>query len=138
MNTKRTTSWVSSVERGLSLIEVLAALTILSLLLAGLLAVKAGAERQWHSAERKLEAVAVADALIGAWVTAGTIPAETSGYGPDGSDLIWRTHLVLPVSREAPVAVVRLDVLDAGDGHVRRCRIELCVPWGVSGGYDGE
>jgi len=120
------------------LIEVLAALTILSLLLAGLLAVKAGAERQWHAAQRKHEAVAVADALIGAWVAAGTIPAEASGYGPDGSDLIWRTHLGRPASRGVPIAVVRLDVLDAGDGHARRCRIELCVPWGVSGRDDGE
>lgn len=101
--------------RGLTLIEVLAALAIISMLLAGVATTRSRLVRQWGAADRTLAAVAAADALLAEWVRDGQLPRETAGeWGATG--LAWRIGAVSNETAEALGAeVVRLEVFELRD-----------------------
>ena len=101
--------------RGLTLIEVVAALALMATLLVAVLAIKAGLARRRVAADRQLRAVAAADALLsGWWRDPATFPVDRSGVTPTDPSLTWST-LVLPNRDAARLGgrVVRVDVRDA-------------------------
>jgi prepilin-type N-terminal cleavage/methylation domain-containing protein len=77
--------------RGLTLIEVLAALAILSTLIAGVLVALGRSQRQWVRAHRQLEAVSAADALIASWWQGKGVPVSASGVLPGEAGMRWQT-----------------------------------------------
>lgn len=101
--------------RGLTLIEVVAGLALLSTLLVAVLTTKAKLTRQWSHAQQRLRATEAADALLTAWwQEPKTFPRQAEGlvYGEPG--LRWRTTVVPnePVNR-LNASVVRLEVFGA-------------------------
>ena len=99
---------------GLTLVEVLAGLALLSTLLVAVLGTKVRVTRQWAHAQRKLEAVAAADKLLAGWWAKPTeFPRRSSGLVAGDSGLGWRTA---PVANDAirplGASVVRLEIVD--------------------------
>jgi type II secretion system protein I len=80
--------------RGLTLIEVLAALAILATMLWGVLAVKTSAIRQAHRAEQQLVAVEIADQLLNQWCASGETPVPDEGGLEAHPSWGWRTTIV--------------------------------------------
>jgi prepilin-type N-terminal cleavage/methylation domain-containing protein len=104
---------------GFSLLEVLAALAILATLLAGLLIAKGRATRQEEIAQRRLRAVAAADALMEEWWLAGELPAiQASGQVADDPDLVWRTRVASSSGNSASFDLVRLEITGRNDEQV--------------------
>lgn len=104
----------------MTLIEVLAALAILAVLLAGVLSARSDAERQLVRAERRLQAVQAADVLLSAWLAPSAsseggvgVPCGESGTLGDDSQLGWQTK-VQEISEAKPLScqVVRFSVTD--------------------------
>jgi prepilin-type N-terminal cleavage/methylation domain-containing protein len=100
--------------RGLTLVEVVAGLALLSTLLVAVLTTKARVTRQWSHAQRKLQAVAAADRLLGEWwPRRDEFPRQASGRVAGDSGLRWRTEPVAnPPLNALRTSVVRLDILD--------------------------
>jgi len=102
-----------STKPGLTLIEVLAALAILSVLLAGVVLAAGGAKRQWALADRRIAAAEFADMWLSNWQVSGRPITEGGGAVPDLEGTVWSVQL-----REDPdlqpyhVVRVRLDVVD--------------------------
>src|SRR3954470_6964454 len=96
---------------GLTLVEVIAGLALLSTLLVAVLGTKARVTRQWAHAQRKLEAVAAADKLLaGWWATPATFPRRSAGIVSGDAGLAWRTSPVASeVVRPLGASVVRLE-----------------------------
>src|SRR5688572_24670797 len=99
---------------GLTLVEVVAGLALLSTLLVAVLTTKARATRQWSHAQRKLEAVVAADRLVTAWwQDLDRFPRRGGGRVPGGGGLAWRTAPVAkPELSGLAVSVIRLEVFD--------------------------
>jgi prepilin-type N-terminal cleavage/methylation domain-containing protein len=100
--------------RGLTLIEVVAALALMAALLVTTLTIKSGLTRRRAAADRQLRAVAVADQLLaGWWRDPATFPVGRSG--PAEGTLGWSTR-ELPNAAAARLGgrVVRVDLRDAG------------------------
>jgi prepilin-type N-terminal cleavage/methylation domain-containing protein len=100
--------------RGLTLVEVVAGLALLSTLLVAVLTTKARVTRQWSHAQRKLQAAAAADRLLVEWWPRRDVfPRQSSGRLSGDSGLRWRTT---PLANQAlnalRTSVVRLEVLD--------------------------
>jgi prepilin-type N-terminal cleavage/methylation domain-containing protein len=101
--------------RGLTLVEVVAGLALLSTLLVAVLTTKARVTRQWSHAQRKLQAVAAADRLLAEWWPrrGDAFPRQSSGRVSGDTGLRWRT---MPVANEPLNALrttaIRLDILD--------------------------
>jgi prepilin-type N-terminal cleavage/methylation domain-containing protein len=106
--------WTFSRRRGLTLIEVVAGLALLSVLLVAVLTAKARATRQWINSARRLEATAAADRLLTRWwPDRAHFPRDAAGRVPGDSGLFWRTSTVRNDAVNSLVAsVVRLEVLD--------------------------
>lgn len=98
----------------MTLVEVVAGLALLGTLLAAVLVVRARYARQSAAAERRLQAVAAADALLAAWHTdPRLLPRYGSGRVDGDAQLAWRTALV--PNREVNdlgAQVVHLEILD--------------------------
>src|SRR4051812_18319241 len=99
---------------GLTLVEVVAGLALLSTLLVAVLSTKARVTRQWAHAQRKLEATAAADKLLAAWwATPAAFPRRSAGTVPGDGGLAWRTAPVAnEVVRPLGASVVRLEIID--------------------------
>jgi len=100
--------------RGLTLIEVVAALALMATLLVAVLTIKAGLARRRAAADRQLRAVAAADGLLTAWwADPPSFPVGRSGPVPTDPALAWSTR-VLPNPPAARLGgrVVRLDIRD--------------------------
>src|SRR5687767_11024896 len=81
--------------RAMTLVEVVGALALLGVLLVGTLLAKARSTRQAALADRRLEAVAAADALLTAWRRDPQSLARSGGGRVSGeADLSWRTRTV--------------------------------------------
>ena len=118
--------------RGLTLVEVVAGLALLSTLLVAVLTTKARVTRQWSHAQRKLEAVAAADRLIAQWwPRRDEFPRQSSGRVTADSGLLWRTTpLSNPPLNALRSSVIRLEILDgramrAGDSVLASVEVVL-------------
>src|SRR4051794_8506660 len=79
----------------MTLVEVVAALALLGTLLAAVLVVRVRYARQSAAAERRLQAVAAADALLSAWHRdPRSLPRFGSGQVAGDAQLAWRTAVV--------------------------------------------
>lgn len=144
MTNKQKISWRSWNRHGLTLIEVLAALALLAILLAGVLSTKTDAERQWSRADQRLQAIAATDALLTQWMTpsdddeeSSGLPIDESGPLPGSGNLVWQTQLV--DHEQAAVLrcqVVRLSILDPLlEVKPVVLTVDLLVPDPNPGGY---
>ena len=98
----------------MTLVEVVGGLALLATLLVAMLLAKGRYIRQSALADRRLAAVAAADALLTAWHQDASSLART-GAGPISGDdgLSWRTRIVAnPAVKELDAQVVRLEILD--------------------------
>ena len=100
--------------RGLTLIEVVAALALMATLLVAVLTIKAALTRRRAAADRRLRAVAAADALLTQWwADPATFPVGRSGPVAADPSLAWSTRVLPnPVAARLGGRVVRLDVRD--------------------------
>ena len=99
---------------GLTLIEVVAGLTLLSLLLVGTMLGFGRLDQQIRLADRKLEACAAADQLLSAWLSNPEVfPMDEHGPVPGRDSLGWYTQ-VLESSEvfSLNVTIVRLIIVD--------------------------
>lgn len=118
MSVKFTT--FSRSRRGLTLVEVVAGLALLSTLLVGVLTTKARVTRQWAHAQRRLEAAAAADRLMTSWWRdVERFPRNARGEVPGNSRLAWQTRTIRNDAVEAfGASTVRLEVFDERDAAV--------------------
>ena len=125
--------------RGLTLIEVVAAIAILGTLLVGVVLAKSRHTRQLERARAQAGAVQAADALIADWWTRPQgVPIDDRGTVPGDPDLSWRTRLVDNRSVAALGArVVRVEVYPgrdaprrarSGEDHAALVVVDLVVP----------
>ena len=100
----------------MTLLEVVAGLALLASLLGALVMARARYARQAAAADRRVEAVAAADALLAGWhQDPRSLPRESSGSGAVAGDrrLAWRLRPVANAGvEELGGRVVRLEVLD--------------------------
>ena len=101
-----------SAATGLTLIEVLAALALLSTLLVGVLVAFDRHAEQIQRARRTLDVIERVDALLYEWTESGSgVPYNDRGRVPGGDHLLWETRVVNTRYREdLGVDVVRLEV----------------------------
>jgi len=102
--------------RGTTLIEVLAGLVVLGTLLASMAVARGRFMRQWADADRRLQAVHGADALLARWLAspASHVPAPSSGALDGAPGFTWRTTVMRDRGATSLGAfIVRLDVFDA-------------------------
>jgi prepilin-type N-terminal cleavage/methylation domain-containing protein len=118
--------------RGLTLVEVVAGLALLSTLLVAVLTTKARVTRQGAHAQRRLEAVAAADRLLAEWwPRRDEFPRQSSGRMPGDSGLAWRTAAISNQPLNAlRTSVIRLEILDeratrAGEGVLASVEVVL-------------
>lgn len=112
MNRHRT-SWRRST--GVTLIEVLAALTLLGSLAVVMVLSRGQLMSQHRRAEQKLEAVRVADALLASWWAegSGSVPINADGAVATHENWVWDTRAITKRDLEPFEArVVRLRILD--------------------------
>ena len=102
----------------MTLLEVVAGLALLASLLAALVVAKARYARQAAAADRRLDAVAGADALLAVWhQDPRSLPREGSGAVPGDARLSWRTRPVANGDVEdLGGRVVRLEIFDERAG----------------------
>lgn len=117
---------LSSRRRGLTLIEVLAALVIVGAILGGVAAARAKLTSQWRLAEDKLDAVALVEPLLADW--RGMPPPRGSGILGDGR-MKWMTRTRRDTAAGTLAAeVVVLQVRRRRDDAVV-LELELLRPW---------
>jgi type II secretory pathway pseudopilin PulG len=112
---------------GLTLVEVVAGMALMATLLVGILMAYGNHVHQIKRAQRKLEAIALADQLMEGWFSK-TNPAVpiTSGGGSignkkksekvnKGNSLVWRTYEIenRRVSDSLNLKIIRLEVQDS-------------------------
>jgi hypothetical protein len=98
----------------MTLVEVVGGLGLLATLLVALLMAKARFTRQAAAADRRLQAVAAADALLSGWhQNPRMLPRSGGGVVSGDAQFSWRTQRVAnaPVN-DMGAAVVRLEILD--------------------------
>ena len=116
---------------GMTLVEVVAGLTLLATIGAGSVMAFGVHQRQIKTARETLIAVQFADGLLSRWQAESiTVPVLRAGVFND-PDWIWQTH---PIRTESVagliVQVVRLDVMRRDRQGVlhRRMSVEVVVP----------
>jgi len=118
--------------KGLTLVEVLAAVALLCGLLVGIMVAFDKHARQITRADERLEAYRHLDELLYQWSEGGTgMPAEGHGELPDAEDLSWRTRVVSTRNRDSlGVDVIRLTVVSSKEGATAEplIELELAVP----------
>src|SRR5260221_5834505 len=100
--------------RAMTLVEVVGGLALLATLLVALLLAKARYTRQSAGADRRLRAVAAAEALLTGWrQDARSLPRSGSGGVAGDEGFVWRTRTVPNTDvNDLGGAVVRLEILD--------------------------
>lgn len=95
---------------GLTLIEVVAAVTILGVLLAGLSVLRGRMLRQWKDAQDQQRAVSAVDDLLAGWYAHTDAPAVPANGMLGGTDFRWslRRETSLPVF-ESYLATLRVE-----------------------------
>lgn len=107
---------VGFASRGMSLIEVVAALAVLGVLTTGLVHVQTACERQWRTALDTQEAVSVVDTMLGQWLSEGGVPVDAVGTIVSRPGWRWRTERVRPFAiGEASLEQVRVRIERIGD-----------------------
>jgi hypothetical protein len=98
----------------MTLVEVIAGLALLGSVLVAMLMARAGYMRQTARANRRLQAIAAADALLTAWHRdPAALHPGSGGELPGDGQLSWRSRLVPSAEADGLGArVVRLEVLD--------------------------
>jgi hypothetical protein len=98
----------------MTLVEVVGALGLLATLLVALLLARARYTHQAALAQRRLQAVAGADALLAAWhQDPRSLPRAGSGMLAGEWQFSWRTQRVASAAvNDMGAAVVRLEILD--------------------------
>lgn len=95
MHMKLKQSWPCLRARGLTLIEVVAAIAILGTLLVGVVLAKSRHTRQAVLAQTKMQAVLLTDELIaGWWDSEEGVPIASEGVLSEAHALRWETRLV--------------------------------------------
>jgi len=104
----------SSMARGFTLVEVIAATAIMGVLLVGIVMAKSRHTRQWAAAQRKLQAIEATESFLSShWTDRAKFPRESEGELEGGDQLRWRTRQVPSDGAEQlKAAVVRLEVWD--------------------------
>lgn len=123
MNRRLTSCCRRSHSRGLTLIEVVAAIAILGTLLVGIVLAKSRHTRQLERARAQADAVQATDALIAGWWTdVHGVPIDERGEVPGRSSLRWRTRLIdNPRIEDLGARVVRVEVFaDDDDDEAQR------------------
>lgn len=127
-----------SLKGGLTLIEVVGALALLSTLLVGILLAFARHERQIRQSRRTIEVVDEVDKLLYMWMSqGGAVPRDASGTMPEDVNLVWRTETVSFAHRDVlGIDVVRLEVTSKSDAYPAKPIVSLDLPvpspqWGV-------
>lgn len=123
MNNRLTQSWGcrrpsgGASRGGFTLIEVVAGLAILGSLLVAVVLAKGRHTQQWSQANRQLQAVEAADAMLTTWWsnTAG-VPRSGSGQTTGPVPFRWQTRIVPHEEIERlSISVVRLEIHDQSD-----------------------
>jgi prepilin-type N-terminal cleavage/methylation domain-containing protein len=106
---------LNGLRRGLTLVEVIAALGLLSSLMVGVLTALSSHKRMLSINELRLEAVDAADELLNKWTQlAGGIPAPARGKLPNHDLLEWDTKIVDKAYEPMwGIRVVRLEIREA-------------------------
>ena len=118
----------------MTLIEVVAGLALLAAVLSLVFAARSHVARQQVRADRRLAAVAAADALLAAWwQDPSKFPRAGGGTVPGRPDLVWRTGIVPnPAAEALGSQAVRLEVTSAGPPGVAGARpvvsVEVVLP----------
>jgi Tfp pilus assembly protein PilV len=101
--------------RAATLIELLAGLLLLSLLLTGMLMMRARLIHQRAAADARLRAIAAAEELLAAWTrNSATFPRDTAGFCAD-PHLTWSTQILQSSpANAAGLQVVRLEIAQDG------------------------
>jgi len=113
------TNWKTSLRRsrsaGLTLIEVVAAITILGTILVGVVIAKSRHTRQLALTQRRDAAVRAADELITQWWVSSTgMPINEQGVVPSHDQLVWQTRLMNHrIMEDLGAQVLRVEVRDA-------------------------
>lgn len=105
-------SSICSAKAGLTLVEVLAALALLSTLLVGILMASNRHTEQIRRSRQTLEVLHRVDALLYRWTgSGGMVPRKANGQIPGRDELIWKTHVVSKQHRQRlGIELVRLEV----------------------------
>ena len=117
--------------RGMTLVEVLTGLVLLSTLLVAMITARGRYLKQWGHADKRVEAVERADALLSAWwQDLETFPK--TGCGPISGTRGWRWRTRVVKSEEATKlnsTIVRLEIHT--EDHSRNHRpvsVDVLVP----------
>lgn len=110
--------WRTARRRGLTLVEVVAASTLLASLMVGTLLAFTAHRKQIRTADERLHAVRLADELLQTW--SGKIPRNTTGLIRLESDRwLWRTTSLRRQSlADTAFDIVRLEVFPPKRGAV--------------------
>lgn len=121
-----------SADRGLTLIEVVVALALLSTLFVGVLVAFNRHAEQIRESRKTLDVVRRLDALLYEWrAEGGTVPPDDTGEFPGDDDLVWKTEVVgTRYRRNLGVDVVRITVQPRRKARSDRVvvALELAVP----------
>ncbi|HBO44191.1 MAG TPA: hypothetical protein DD670_09710 [Planctomycetaceae bacterium] len=103
--------------RAMTLLEVAVGLLLLATLLVGILRAFGQHSRQARHARIRLEAVAVADALLAEWFSrGGEVPGDDEGEVPGHPEYYWRlTPLEEICDEELDLGAVRVDLFFLGE-----------------------
>lgn len=133
--------------QALTLIEVLAATVLLSLVLVGVVLARGRATTQWAAANRLLDTSDLADAWLTAhWTDLENFPRDENGVLDEGKNLRWRTQTITNEAVEAlGSACVRFEVFE-GQSSIDEAAIlsiDLVLPGekddaGMSLGISGD
>lgn len=117
---------------GLTLVEVLGALTLIGVLVVSLIVGRAQAQRQHTLSQQHRKAVAVADALLTRWWSdPRNFPYASNGVVNDSVQWTWRTQIVPDEKAEALGArIVRLTIrrTDQADNAPPLVSVDLLMP----------
>ena len=128
----KTFSRYNSSRRGITLVEVVAGMTLLASLATGVLLAFGAHQKQLRRAEQRIDAVQVADQLVGRWYAGKGIPRNTSGRVLFKQEpWIWNTRTI---DRSAvgslPVEKLRIEIYREMNRQDRRASafVELLAP----------
>ena len=117
---------------GLTLIEVIASMALLTTLLVGIVCAEGRHARQIRAAKERIGLVHQVDQLLSQWLkTDKVIPREATGLLPGSDQYVWQTHLLSDSANfDLQVEAVRLEVRPRTDLNSQRSllTIDLAVP----------
>lgn len=112
---------------GLTLIEVLASVALLSALMVSVLAVRASHVRQVNLAAKKILAAKLLDRHLARWYEDDiSIPINQQGDLDATRNFLWQTNS-MPSQNSWDAIKVRVDVIDSVSGQVL-CAVEVLSP----------